>query len=129
MIEPAAHLLDLGGSQDRSGHEHDLARGEGVQLVLDRLHRIGVANPAAGFEAGGSERTQRDREHPLGLVARRREVGGPAVEARRAGGRHDQQLQPVRRRCSSKLAPSLAISISSISSGSSSASEVTTSRR
>ena len=93
------------------GDEHDLLRREAPERVLDRLHRVGVADLAAGVEVGRGKAAERDGQTALGVQARLAQVRQPVGERRVSAGARTRTSASARRSGAASISlPSAAIS-------------------
>ena len=102
--------------------QHDLGRREALQLVLDRLDDVLVADPGLGRDPGLGERGHGGDEVLLGALPRALDVGGPAIEEADPRRREDEDLGIV---AASRQSSAAAIRCTAAGS---SAAQVTTSR-
>ncbi len=92
--EALAEIIDRGiRSAPRSGHQEDLSRIEGDQLVLDRLDDVLVSHPGLRVDPGEGQGGNRDDQFPLSPIARCLEIGRPAVEEGVGGRGKDPYLR------------------------------------
>ena len=81
--------------------QHHVGRRVGLELVLDRLHDVLVADPRLGLDPGLGERGDRRDQVALGRLAGRLDVGGPAVEEADPGRGEDEHVDALGSRSSS----------------------------